>query len=267
MTIDKTMTNEEYHRHPAISSSDVKAVASTSLLHWRNKVYKTSSAFDLGTAVHAMVLERDIDDLVVRGPETRRGKQWTEAKAAADLAGQLLLTEGDYDVAEAMAESLLATDVGRRMADESTMNEVSFFATDPDIGIDLKTRPDSYWPDRGMIYDIKTTQTASPAGFAREVQKYNYALQAAFYLHVVRLGGHKAENFIFACVEKTPPYAVGVHVLTHDYIEWAHGKMLVTLDQIKRAQDSGTLTTGWPEVNVIDLPRWLQDAPDEEDFE
>ena len=266
MTIDKTMTNEEYHAHPAISSSDVKAVASTSLLHWRNKVYKTSSAFDLGTAVHAMVLERDLN-LVARGPETRRGKQWTEAKAAADLTGQLLLTEGDYDVAEAMAESLLATDIGRRMADESTMNEVSFFATDPDIGIDLKTRPYSYWPDRGMIYDIKTTQTASPAGFAREVVKYNYALQAAFYLHVLKLGGHKAENFVFACVEKQPPYAVGVHVLTHEYIDWARGQMMVTLDQIKRAQDSGTFTTGWPEVNVIDLPRWLHDAPDDEDFE
>jgi hypothetical protein len=70
-------------------------------------------------------------------------------------------------------------------------------------------------------------------------------------------------------VEKTPPYAVGVHVLTHDYIEWAHGKMLVTLDQIKRAQDSGTFTTGWPEVSVIDIPRWLREDPtsEEDDFD
>lgn len=265
MTIDKTMTNEEYHAHPAISSSDVKAVYGSSLLHWKNKVYKSSPAFDLGTAVHAMVLEDHLD-LVARGPETRRGNAWKDAKAAADMAGQLLLTEGDFDQARAMADSLLKTDVGFRMADDSTINEMSVFATDPDIGIEIKTRPDSYWPEKGVIYDIKTTQDASPRGFAREVVKYNYAIQAAFYRRVLMLSGMDAKQFVFACVEKQPPYAVGVHILSDEYLEWADNQMMRTLDVIKQAQDDGTFDTGWPAVNVIDIPRWLQDAPEEDDF-
>lgn len=258
------MTNEQYHAHEAISSSDVKAVSSTSLLHWKNKVYRRSAAFDLGTAVHALVLEAD-EDLVVRGPADRRGNKWKEALTAADLNGQLLLTEADYDVAHDMAESILSTDVGKRMHGNTTVNEMSVFVRDDAHGLDLKTRPDSYWEEQGVIYDIKTTQDASPAGFAREVQKYNYAIQAAFYMHCLRLAGKPAKNFVFVCVEKQPPYATCTHILSPEYIKWAEAQMSDVLHQIKTAQDDNDFSTGWPVVNVIDLPRWLQDAPESSD--
>jgi len=266
MTIDKELTNEKYHAHEGISSSDVKAVYKTSLLHWRNKVYKSSPAFDLGTAVHALVLEPE-KDLILRGPADRRGSKWKDAKVEADFDGKLLLTEGDYDVANAMAESLLATKVGQRMAGSEVINEASFFATDPDIGIMLKTRPDSYWPQEGVIYDIKTCQDASPVGFERDLRKYGYDLQAAFYMHVLRLSGCKVKNFVFACVEKEPPYAVCVHALTWEYLDWAHKRVIETLQKIKMAEDEGTYTTGWPEVNYIDLPAWLRDAEASDDLD
>jgi exodeoxyribonuclease VIII len=259
VTIDKTLTNEAYHAHPAISSSDVKAVYKTSLLHWKHKVYTSSPAFDLGSAVHALVLEAD-KDLVVRGPADRRGNKWKEARADADLDGKILLTEGDFDVARAMADSLLDTKIGQRMAGDQVINEASFFATDPDIVIDLKTRPDSYWPQEGVIYDIKTCQDASPAGFERDLRKYAYDLQAAFYMHVLRLSGCKAKNFVFACVEKQPPYAVGVHAMTWEYLDWAEKRVMETLRKIQLAEKTGMITTGWPEINYIDLPAWLQDA-------
>jgi exodeoxyribonuclease VIII len=80
----RDMTNEEYHAHPNISSSDVKAVAAKSLAHWKAKVYKASPAFALGSAVHALVLEPE-KSFVLRGPEDRRGNKWKEAQLAADL--------------------------------------------------------------------------------------------------------------------------------------------------------------------------------------
>lgn len=76
ITADK-LSNAEYHAMDAISSSDVKMVHSKSLAHWKAKVYKSSVAFDLGTAVHALCLEAE-KNLVMRGPETRRGKAWSE---------------------------------------------------------------------------------------------------------------------------------------------------------------------------------------------
>ena len=108
MTIIKSedMSNEEYHAHPAIGSSSVKTVASKSLAHWKGQVRKESHAFDLGSAVHAMLLEPE-KGLVIRGPETRRGKAWTEAKEEADTHGQILLTEADYDLASNMTDACL----------------------------------------------------------------------------------------------------------------------------------------------------------------
>ena len=72
------LSNSEYHaKKDYISSSDVKMVHSKSLAHWKAKTYSSSPVFDMGTAVHAMVLEDGKG--IIRGPETRRGKAWTEA--------------------------------------------------------------------------------------------------------------------------------------------------------------------------------------------
>lgn len=262
-TIDYEMSNEDYHATPAISSSAVKLVHNSSILHWKNKVYKPSAAFDLGTAVHALVLEPHLD-LVVRGPETRRGNAWKDAKAEADLAGQLLLTEEDFDQARAMADRIIEHPVGLRMQDENNVNEMSVFVKCPETGLDLKARPDSYWPHKGVIYDIKTTQDASPDGFAREALKYNYAIQAVFYKYCLKQAGMPAGHFVFVCVEKAPPYAVAIHVLSEEYLDWAHNEMISTLYKIADAEQTGVFTTGWPEVNVIDLPRWLRAEPEDD---
>ena len=60
------LSNSQYHADDAISSSDVKMVHSKSLAHWKAKTYSSSPVFDMGTAVHAMVLEDGKG--VVRGP-------------------------------------------------------------------------------------------------------------------------------------------------------------------------------------------------------
>lgn len=254
MTIDKNLSNAEYHAHHAISSSDVKLVASKSLAHWKAKIYKSSFAFDLGSAVHDMVLEGG--KMTLRGPEDRRGSKWKDAQ---DEAGEkLLLTSGDYDLARSMADSILFHPAGRRMAGETTVNEASFFCTDPDIGLPLKARPDSYWPEGGIIYDIKTCQDASPRGFGKDAFAYRYAIQAALYMRVLKLEGCHVTNFIFVCVEKEPPHEICIHTLSPEYLAWGATEMFKALEQIKQAELTGHYTTGWPDINTLHLPKWLE---------
>ena len=71
----RSLSNAEYHARPEISSSDVKLVAAKSVAHWKGKVWKDIVTFALGSAVHALVLEPN-KNLVVRGPEDRRGNKW-----------------------------------------------------------------------------------------------------------------------------------------------------------------------------------------------
>ena len=73
MGVIKDMSNERYHSMNGISSSTVKTVYKKSLAHWKGQKHKNSTAFNLGTAVHALLLEEN-RDLVVKGPKTKTSK-------------------------------------------------------------------------------------------------------------------------------------------------------------------------------------------------
>ena len=260
------LTNKEYHAHPAISSSDVKAVHTKSLAHWKGKVRKETSAFALGSAVHALVLEPE-KNLVLRGPEDRRGNKWKEAQLAADLDGQILLPEAEFDLAARIADAAKAHPVAAMyLADKTFIAEASFFGIDAATGTEIKCRPDGYLPDYGIVFDLKTTTDASPDGFPRELRKYAYDLQAAFYLRALRAAGYKADTFIFIAVEKEAPHAVGLHELTDRYLEHADMVVTQTLQKISNAISVSDFTTGWPLINTIDLPRWQTETDDDDIF-
>ena len=252
------LSNTGYHaKKDHISSSDVKMVHSKSLAHWKAKTYSSSPVYDMGTAVHAMVLEDGKG--VVRGPETRRGKAWTEAYEEAQANDQTLLTAADYDLARNIADSVLFHPVGQRMAGPTTVNEASFFATDPETGLKIKCRPDSYWDAKGVLYDLKTCQDASPRGVAKDMIAYNYAIQQAFYMHCLEQAGYEASQFVFVHVEKTGGHAVSTNIIHEEYLDWAKGEMHMTLRKIAKANEAQKWDTGWSDqTNVIDLPRWLR---------
>jgi hypothetical protein len=265
--MNRTLSNLEYHAHPAISSSDVKAVYKTSLAHWRGKARKPSSAFAMGSAVHALVLEPE-KKLVRRGPEDRRGDKWKNAQLKADLDNVILLTEGDFDLAARIADAVKAHPVAAMyLADPTFVAEASFFGIDPVTGIEIKCRPDGYLPEAGLVFDVKTTTDASPDGFPRELRKYAYDVQAAFYLRALRSAGYKADTFMFIAVEKEAPFAVGVHALTDRYLDHADQVVTYTLQKISNATAVSDFTTGWPLINHIDLPRWQAETTEDDIFD
>jgi hypothetical protein len=257
ITADK-LPNKPYHAKEGISSSDVKAVYGKSLLHWKHRSsFKPTAAMATGTAVHDIVLEGGNNIIRHDGPD-RRGKQWSEPFAAAEAEDKLLMTAADYDLALEVAKSVLDHPVGRMMAGKDTINEASFFATDPLTGMEIKCRPDSYDPKTGTVFDIKTCQDSSPRAVEADIRKYLYSIQSAFYLHTLRRAGYKADKFIFVFVEKTSPYAVNVTELSDDYIAWADDAMHKTLAEIKEARDTSVYYTGYSSgINTVDIPPWL----------
>jgi hypothetical protein len=78
--------------------------------------------------------------------------------------------------------------------------------------------------------------------------------------------GWPAKKFFFVAVEKEPPYAVGLHVMTDRYLDHANERVTRTLEKINAAVTAGDYTTGWPMINDIDLPRWQVD-PEADVFE
>ena len=128
--IRNDLSNADYHASEGISSSDVKTVLLNSVWHWRHAVHKSSPAMDIGTAVHDIRLEGGNN--IIKGPETRRGNAWKEAVTEADFTKKLLLTEGDYDKAQAIAATMLEDDECRKLLEApNAKKEHSIFVECP----------------------------------------------------------------------------------------------------------------------------------------
>ena len=90
------ISNEEYHSRPGYSASFGKVFLDESPLHAKESEFNLSAEIEeTGNAYHANLLEPE-KDLIIEGPETRRGKAWSEAKELADLDGKILVTAGVF---------------------------------------------------------------------------------------------------------------------------------------------------------------------------
>ena len=256
------LSNDEYHAHPAISSSDVKAVLTSSVWHWKNKGHtEPTPAMQMGTAVHDMALEGGKN--TIRGPENRRGNAWKEADADAKAKGKLLMVEKEYDMAERISQSLYADEVCAKQLNASDAKiEHSLFATCPTTGLELRCRPDLYNPTDRVMADVKKTTTASPDGFMREVYKYRYDVQSCFYKYVADLCDWPVLHFAFLAVEGSAPHAAHMHVMSQKAMDLAHKDMMKALHQIADAKKTGEYETGWGRFTMIHPPAWIENNHD-----
>jgi len=254
MTINFTMSNEEYHLSPALSASGAKTIALKSLAHYKYAERKESTAFDLGTAVHTLTLEPHLSKTVWCGPETRRGKAWTERKEEADAEGCILLTEGDYKTAVDMANAVRANPAAAQLLSGDLVVEASVFAHDSIYGVDTRCRPDGWRRDIAAIVDLKTTIDPSPEGFAKQISNLGYHIQDAFYRRAMAIAGHDIDRFVFIAVGKEPPHPVGVYEI--DWRTLAEGEAAVkyALEQFARAQKTNVWDYGYGELQTLQMP-------------
>ena len=256
MGIVHDLSNEEYHATAGVSSSAVKTVAKKSVAHWKGQKMSQTAAFRTGTSVHALLLEED-RDLVIKGPKTRSSLAFKDMEANLQDE-QILLTEVEYNVAHCIARGALKNPHAKAaLRHKDRLNEVSIFAQCPRTKLTLKTRPDLAILSEGTIFDVKTTQDASPKGFASETFKYAYHLQAAFYLYVCNLAGWEVSKFKFICVEKAAPFVCQMFDVSPELLAKATEQMHHTLDIIAVAEKNKDFGTGWGECTTLKLPAWL----------
>ena len=251
------ITNEDYHAAEGISSSFVKKWATTTPAHaTAEKEWPDSPTLQIGTALHAMVLEPE-KDLVMEGPETRRGKAWSEFKEQAAFLGKTPLTSGDFARCKAMADALMSNhECASLLTDKDRICEASVFSKDKKTKQIIKARPDLYIQKKKIVVDVKTCQDASPNGFAKQLYNLAYFVQAAHYKKTMEIQKLPVEKFVFLCVEKEPPYACLPHILDKKYMEMGMNKVEHALEEIMHCNGTGVYPTGWPKVNIISPPEW-----------
>lgn len=244
------LTNNEYHSRSEISKSDLDLIAK-SPFHFKNKhLFRyESKAFDLGSAVHTLVLEPELfeKEYVVSKVDkrTKAGKEMLEYISKNNLT---LLSPDDYKIAKEMANSVLSSKFGTLI--QNGKAEQSYFGNLN--GVDVRCRPDYYREDIGLVIDLKTTIDASSDGFSKSCGNFNYHIQDSFYTDAMKSAGLKVNDFIFIAVEKKPPYMVGAYRLGEpekDLGREHYEKLLNTYKSCVEKDDFGS--NEYSDINTI----------------
>jgi exodeoxyribonuclease VIII len=268
----KQLTEAEYSAATGIRSSDLKY---PTMAHFKAAVIdkilvRESAAFDLGTCVHAAILEQDTSRFVA-GPKfdkrTKDGKAGFES-FQKENEGKIILSADDANLVYAMFEKFCAHKTAHKFVSVSKI-EQSVFTIHHETGLELKARPDGYFEDNGKLYiwDFKTTRNASAGDFSRQCGMFGYDISAAFYSMVLSQELKKpVEGFFFVGQEKTAPYEVAIFQASKAMLANAAMKVDEVLNRISVAIRENYFP-GYPEsVQELNLPKWMTRINEEADF-
>ena len=245
-----TMTNEEYHAHPAIGASGLKLLARSPLHYWaayidpEREPMQPTAAMSLGTATHCAVLEpHRFDDLYTVMPEglDRRTSQGKALWAEIEATGKQVLKADDFDRLMRMRKEVHWHSRVEQILNAAAAFEHSLFWTDSATGIACKIRPDIYvapcaaFP-AGLIADLKTTSDASPAAFGRQAWGLSMHIQAALYTAgaQIALSLPQRPAFAWIAVESDRPHAVMVYHAPDDVIAYGDREVARLLELYAR---------------------------------
>lgn len=246
----------EYHARPEINCSGLKLI-NRSPMHYRSRLDQPSEetkAMTIGSAVHTATLEPHLfDQQYVAMPEgiDKRTKEGKAAFAALEQSGKIILSADDYRDVCRIAISVQDHETASLFLKEGHA-EVSIFTEIEDIP--AKCRID--WLRTSVICDLKSTDDASPNGFARSCANYGYDMQCAWYLDCADAAGLSIDAFVFIVVEKSAPYAVALYELDAASIEVGRAKYQRALSLYRHCKMVGEWPGYSPEIISIQLPKW-----------
>lgn len=260
------MSDLDYHSRPELSSTGARLLlpeydGSPAKFKYREGRPVTTPAFDVGKAVHSLVL--GVGPQAIPYPEDVLASNGAAStKAAKDWADQIRF-EGNIPMKAAelrpiygMSEAVLAHPTARALFDLPGGREVSVFNVVD--GVPVRARFDALTDEtpQGVFgIDLKTTtRSADAEGFTRSVIDYGYHVQQEWYRDTYRPFG--AIEFVFVVVETTAPYLVAVHRLDPVYEDMGR-----TLGRLARnTYKVCAASNRWPgypdDVQTISPPVW-----------
>jgi exodeoxyribonuclease VIII len=218
-----------------------------------NQEREETKALRMGSLIHCAVLQPNLlNEKFITAPEvdrrTKEGKATYEAFTASLKPGMTVVSAEESCECHIIAAK--ARHTLERIGVEFDATEL-MFTTDHN-GVQLKCAIDGVAGD--YLWDLKTTEDASPAGILKSVRSYRYNLQAYWYrLCYETAFGRRMRGFRFLFVEKEPPYATAVVEIGPELMSYAVGDFEKVLQTYREC----TTLNNWPDygddVQVIDI--------------
>jgi len=239
--------------------------------------YEPTDAQKLGTAVHCCALESErFKKEYVTGPDVSGAtKEYKAFKREAEAKDLTVFNVRDMRWCQAIADRVRRHPLIKSVLKDPHWIEPSLI-WDID-GYVCKCRPDLVSLKHRIIFDLKTTKDGSPVGFAREIARYHYHTQAAWYMDAMqKITGEDWDEFWFIAAEKKRPFLSSVYRIDSRSKAYRLGRdeYIKCFDIYCNCMKSGT----WPgyghEAMSVELPEWAgaskqahEPEPEEEPFE
>ena len=254
------INEKDYHASNAISKHGLDLIARTPA-HYKYSENIDNPAFAFGRAIHCFVLEpeRFNTDFILSPYDdfrTKAAREWKE-----ENKDKTIYTESDYEALNIMRDKLHSHPMAGPLLDVKDGHaEQSIFWIDENTNCLCRCRPDYINYHFMYAIDLKTCINAGQSAFARDVARYRYHVQAAFYLAGLEAAKIYCDDFIFVAIEKTKPYAVACYDLDNEALDL--GRYLYRRDMEKYRESFITdVWPGYPEdVRTIQLPPWASNS-------
>lgn len=256
------ISNERYHASAGISRSSLWAFKHLPQKYWYQYLsgeYERpadTEAFLIGNMFHTLVLEPKLfPERYFVMPKVNRTTKVGKAQYEENLAlanGRALVNEEQMELIYGMQAALDQHSVVEDILSGNVKCEQSIFWTDEETGVACKARPDIW--NSPIVADLKTTLDASYRGFQMAAMKDGYFLQAGMIYEALKSVGMPFEKFIFLCVEKKKPYAVGLYLLDQEALQFG----IDLFHQLLRKYAECLYNESWPDygIQMLMIPKY-----------
>jgi len=220
-----------------------------------------SPKFDLGSAVHELMLGKGVGYTVIDAADYR-GKEAQQARQKARESGTVPLLGEQYKQAVGIAKEALDALAKMDVHLEDYRNEGVLIWENHELP--CRAMVDSIGRGIHQIWDIKTTSAGlSDFAIARNIVNFGYDLQAAFYIKGMEALFQELTDrieFRWVFVETDPPYDLRVIQADATTLEFGRRKAGAAMLMWAACMSSGNWP-GWPRgIGKITYPSWAESA-------
>jgi len=264
------ITIEDYHANRSHVSATTLKYAKESLKHFdwyrRGLLEKpTGSHFDFGNAFELALLSPDeyvkkvavmpendwYEEIKAARTEVKTWRNTTmykdrHANWISENQGKYIINETgkeSFETIEEMLNSCYADKVIQALI-KNTEYQLSLFWTDPETGVKLKTRPDICKRKKNVVVNLKTTLDGSPQAFSKDLNKYDYPLQASIEIRGCLASGamESIDKYFWLVVEKVAPFNATIYEFAERDIAACSDNLDFILHKISKAEKQNI----WP---------------------
>ncbi len=283
----QTLSNKDYHAHPALGSSTLKGFLDNPVLAYNRYLRKEKTeptpAMVFGSLVHTLTLEPHLlekeyciipdhlctasgvlskSKLAIEELEklTCKGEKPAILKEILEGAEKIANIAKNYKFELSFGSKVVRFTIDDIRESDQVEFEPSYFCKID--GIELKCRPDMLiHTDQGaIVIDLKTAEESTQKSFIRASVNFRYHVQEEHYRTVLAENGIKVLRFLFLVVGKKDKTAQQYEFLPSTR-ELAQSQWLKAFNQFKKAKE-GNLSNAPFEDNqynkevLIDLPTY-----------